>query len=160
MVVHYTLTSSQCCPLSVIARQSPNTFKISYPFNSIILHAFFSNSDFHKLHAGALLDAPLNLSLPKHLPDPQEKVDIPFQMRLAELKRFMSNDRPSDDQWTETEADELFEGILVDDSPTWALITPIIISLLMAVLALILIARQRCQINTLMLSMAALEGIA
>ena len=105
------------------------------------------------------MDVPLNLSLPKKLPNVVEKSDIPFQIQLEKLKRFMSNDKSSGSQWPETDEGDEFSKIMQGNSIPWAIVVSITIAILMAAVALLLIVRQRLQIAALTLSMAALQEL-
>ena len=71
-------------------------------------------------------------------------------MQLEKLQGLMSNDRSSDNQWTEPEELDDFSEILEEKYIPWAIIVSIALSILMAAVALILIVRQHLQISTLM----------
>ena len=129
-------------------------YKISYPYNSVILHAFFSKSPYHELSSDQLLISPLNLSLPRAIPMTDHSVDIPYQMQLNKLKELMSSMKSVSGGRMEKVDETLFER-----STPWVLICSIAASALAALIALILIVRQRIQINTMMVSITALESL-
>ena len=50
---------------------------LRYPFNAIVLHAFYSSSQFHTLSGATLLNEPLNLSLPARIEPVIDSQDSP-----------------------------------------------------------------------------------
>ena len=65
---------------------------IKYPFNAIILDAFYSHSKYHELGSDQLLDSPLSLSLPKeivHEGKPlSDDLKIPFELVKTHIENF------------------------------------------------------------------------